>query len=88
MSVISPAEQPNARSVARNLPVAHALLMACVRLSLFVAAVGIILVGMFQLPDTVSTRGELVVGEVLAITVGLQMLVAACFFPTPTNHAK
>lgn len=48
-----------------------------VRLLLMTVALGIFAVGFFRLPDTVTTTGELVIGEILAITVGLQMLVAA-----------
>ncbi|MBA3314606.1 MAG: hypothetical protein M3552_07205 [Planctomycetota bacterium] len=69
------------RVVAVMPPMTHAVLMTCVRLSLIVAAIGVIAVALFQLPETATTHGELVIGAVLATAVGLQMLVAAFFFP-------
>jgi hypothetical protein len=59
--------------------------MAGVRLSLLIAAIGVFALGFFERPETAATRGEFVVGEVLAIAVGLQMLLAALFFPAPSR---
>jgi hypothetical protein len=54
-------------------------LLTSVRVTLLVAALAIFAIGIFRLPHTATTGGELVIGEILAVAVGVQMLVAALY---------
>lgn len=54
---------------------------AVVRSALVAAAIGILTLGLYRLPEIATTHGEIVIGILLSISVALQMFVAALFFP-------
>jgi hypothetical protein len=62
-------------------------LWTSIRLTLLVAALTILAIGIFRLPDTATTGGELVIGEILAVAVGVQMLVAALYDRTGSENS-
>lgn len=70
-----------------TLSVAQQALREGVRLALLVAAVGILALGFVWLPKTATTQGELVIGGLLAVAVGLELLVAAYFVEQPLAHS-
>lgn len=69
--------RPSTHAIARQA------LREGVRLALLLAAVGILTLGFLWLPETATTQGELVIGELLAIAVGLELLIAAYFVEQP-----
>ncbi|HEX6987463.1 MAG TPA: hypothetical protein VF170_18940 [Planctomycetaceae bacterium] len=72
---------PFFRRLAHAPVVADGTAAVVVRLALVAAAVYILMAGFFHLPETTTTRGELVIGVILALIVAAQMLVAALFRP-------
>ena len=54
---------------------------AIVRAALIASAIGILAIGLLQLPSIVTTHGEMVVGLILSLLVGLQIFFAAVRFP-------
>jgi hypothetical protein len=79
-------EYPDAASMH---PIARRALREGVRLSLLLAAAGILALGFLWLPETATTQGEFIIGELLAVAVGLQLLVAAYLIEQPlANSAR
>jgi len=73
----------SSRALSSPHSIARRALREGVRLALFFSAVGILALGLFWLPETTTTQGELVIGELLAAAVGLELFVAAYFVEQP-----
>lgn len=69
----------------RNVPdsriIADGAAATIVRAALIASAIAILAIGLLQLPSIVTTHGEMVVGLVLSLLVGLQIFFAAVRFP-------
>ena len=59
-----------------------------IRLLLVVAGLGVLAIGLFQLPSTAMTHGEMIVGLLLSFAVAAQILFAALFLPTNARHTS